>query len=75
MLGPILFNIFISDLDEKIKSTISKFLDGTKLGGVDDTPDGCATIQHNVDRTGVLCRWESEEVQEEQVNGPALGGK
>ena len=46
-VGPILFNF--SDPDEGMESILSKFVDDTKLGGVADTPEGCAAIQQDTD--------------------------
>ena len=53
VLGLVLFNIFVSDLDEGIESILSKLADDTEMGDCllwADTLEGCATFQQDLDR-------------------------
>lgn len=60
VLGPVLFNIFVSNLDSGIECTLIKFMDDTRLSDVVDMLEGRDATQR-----------EQHAVQQGEVQGAA----
>lgn len=59
VLDSVLFSIFVNDLD--LLSTLNKFADSTKPGGMADSSEGHATIQRDLEKLEKWAGWNLEQ--------------
>ena len=58
VLGPILFLLMISDIDEKVlNSTLSSFADDTKVSHIINLRQDCDDLQNSLD---TICKWSDD---------------
>ena len=61
VLGGVLFNLYINDIDDGIESFVQKFADDTKMARVVEEEDDALALQRDIDAMMEWARkWEME---------------
>eukprot|EP00061_Rhincodon_typus_P014660 g41829.t1 len=61
VLDPLLFIMYINDLDVNIGGKVGKFADDTKVGGVVDSQEGYLRVRQDLDQMGQWAQeWQME---------------
>lgn len=60
LYGPLLFKLFINDLDVRLGGVLSKFTFNTKLPGAVDCFKGSEALRRVLDKGEKLCVWEGQ---------------
>eukprot|EP00061_Rhincodon_typus_P013580 g40033.t1 len=61
VLGPLLFVIYLNNLEENIAGLITKFADDTKIDGVADSEEDCQRIEQDIDQLEAWAeKWQME---------------
>eukprot|EP00061_Rhincodon_typus_P004256 g22134.t1 len=61
VLGPLLFVIYVNDLDENIEGVVGKYVDDTKIAGIVDSEEGFLRLQGDLDQMG---QWAEKQQME-----------
>ena len=75
VLGPILFLIYVNDLDEGLQCMLLKFADHTKLMTKISRVEDCIKLQKDLDRVLTWCETNDMELNSEKCSVMKIGNK